>query len=80
MKQIYISDLVEYRLSHEKLVEEVSNINKNFFSTNVLQKEFKDHLGNIHTAIIFGEIKEVSHVKFHTISLDINLLILVRFK
>lgn len=75
MKQIYISDLVEYRLSHEKLVEEISSINKRFFSTDVLQKEFKDHLGNIHTAIIFGNIKEVSHIKFHTIKADINLFL-----
>ena len=75
MKQIYISDLVEYRLSHEKLVEEISSINKKFFSTDVLQKEFKDHLGNIHTAIIFGNIKEVSHIKFHTIKADINLFL-----
>ena len=75
MKQVYISDLVEYRLSHEKLVEEISNINKKFFSTNVIQKEFKDHLGNIHTAIIFGEIKEITPIKFHTITSDINLFL-----
>lgn len=75
MKQIYISDLVEYRLSHEKLVEEISSIDKKFFSTDVVQKEFKDHLGNVHTAIIFGKIKEVSHIKFHTITADINLFL-----
>ena len=55
LKQIYISDLVEYRLSHEKLVEEISSTNSKFFSSNVIKKEFKDHLGNVHTAIIFGE-------------------------
>lgn len=43
LKQVYISDLVEYRLSHEKLVEEVSSSNKIFFSKEVIQKEFKDH-------------------------------------
>jgi 3,4-dihydroxy 2-butanone 4-phosphate synthase/GTP cyclohydrolase II len=75
MKQIYISDLVEYRLSHEKLVEEISSINSKFFSSNVVQKEFKDHLGNVHTAIIFGEIKQISHIKFHTIGSDINLFL-----
>uniref|UniRef100_UPI0040486FF4 bifunctional 3,4-dihydroxy-2-butanone 4-phosphate synthase/GTP cyclohydrolase II n=1 Tax=Aliarcobacter sp. TaxID=2321116 RepID=UPI0040486FF4 len=75
MKQIYISDLVEYRLSHEKLVEEISSVDKKFFSTDVVQKEFQDHLGNIHTAIIFGKIKEVSHIKFHTITADINLFL-----
>ena len=75
MKQVYISDLVEYRLSHEKLVEEISSTNKKFFSSDVIQKEFKDHLGNIHTAIVFGEIKEVSAIKFHTITPDINLFL-----
>ncbi len=75
LKQVYISDLVEYRLSHEKLVEEISSVNKKFFSTDTLQKEFKDHLGNIHTAIIFGDIKQVSHIKFHTIVPDIDLFL-----
>ena len=75
MKQIYISDLVEYRLSHEKLVEEISNSKTNFFSSVVTKREFKDHLGNIHTAIIFGDLKEITHIKFHTISQDINLFL-----
>ena len=75
LKQVYISDLVEYRLSHEKLVEEISSANKKFFSKDVIQKEFKDHLGNIHTAIIFGEIKEISHIKFHTIRPDIKMFL-----
>ncbi len=75
LKQVYISDLVEYRLSHEKLVEEISSANKKFFSKDVIQKEFKDHLGNIHTAIIFGEIKEISHIKFHTIRPDIKIFL-----
>lgn len=75
LKQVYISDLVEYRLSHEKLVEEISSANKKFFSKDVIQKEFKDHLGNIHIAIIFGEIKEISHIKFHTIRPDIKMFL-----
>lgn len=75
LKQVYISDLVEYRLSHEKLVEEISSINREFFAQNVIQKEFKDHLGNIHTAILFGDIKEISHIKFHTIVPDIELFL-----
>jgi len=73
MVQVYISDLVEYRLSHEKLVEEVSNQDVDFVNVPAKRKEFKDHLGNIHTAIIFGETKEVTHVKFHAVGLDIDL-------
>jgi len=75
MKQIYISDLVEYRLSHEKLVEEINTEDINFFGKAVKKKEFKDHLGNVHTAILFGDTTEVTHVKFHTIIPDINLFL-----
>lgn len=75
LKQVYIYDLVEYRLSHEKLVEEVSSYNKIFFSKEVIQKEFKDHLGNIHTAIIFGQLAQTTHIKFHTILPDIDLFL-----
>ncbi len=75
MKQIYISDLVEYRLSHEKLVDEISSENKTFFGSNVIKKEFKDHLGQIHTAIQFGELNEITHVKFHTVIPDIKLFL-----
>ncbi len=75
MKQIYISDLVEYRLSHETLVEEISTQEDTFFNTNVLKKEFKDHLGSVHTVIQFGELQETTHVKFHTIIPDIKLFL-----
>lgn len=73
MVQVYISDLVEYRLSHEKLVEEISSSDVIFVNSKANRKEFKDHLGNIHTAIIFGETKEITHVKFHAVGLDIDL-------
>ncbi len=75
LKQIYISDLVEYRLSHEKLVEEISSTETTFFNTDVKKKEFKDHLGNVHTAIVFKEFEEVTHVKFHSVIPDINLFL-----
>lgn len=75
MKQIYISDLVEYRLRHETLVEELSSVEDKFFGTTVLKKEFKDHLGNTHTVIQFGKLTETTHVKFHTVIPDINLFL-----
>jgi 3,4-dihydroxy 2-butanone 4-phosphate synthase/GTP cyclohydrolase II len=75
MKQIYISDLVEYRLSHEKLVEEISSVDTKFFNSDVKKKEFKDHLGNIHTAIVFKEFEEITHVKFHSVIPDIDLFL-----
>ncbi len=75
LKQIYISDLVEYRLNHEKLVDEIKQEKITFFQNKVIKKEFKDHLGNIHTVILFGQIQELSHVKFHTIISDIELFL-----
>ena len=75
MKQVYISDLVEYRLAHEKLVEEITSNEITFFGAKVEQKEFKDHLGNIHTVVLFGDKSEITHVKFHTIIPDIKLFL-----
>ncbi len=75
LKQIFISDLVEYRLSHEKLVDEITTIESKFFGSQVIKRDFKDHLGHVHTVIQFGELKEVTHVKFHTIIPDINLFL-----
>lgn len=75
MKQIYISDLVEYRMAHESLVEELSNTEDIFFNTKVRKRVFKDHLENEHTVIQFGEIRETSLVKFHTVEPDINLFL-----
>ncbi len=75
MKQIYISDLVEYRLSHEKLVDEISSLQSKFFDSEVVKKEFKDHLGHIHTVIQFGDLNDISHIKFHTVIPDIELFL-----
>jgi len=75
LKQIYISDLVEYRLVYDKLVSEISSEEIEFFSQKAIKKEFKDHIGNIHTAIIFGELKEINHIKFHTIRPDIKIFL-----
>ncbi|OCL86600.1 bifunctional 3,4-dihydroxy-2-butanone 4-phosphate synthase/GTP cyclohydrolase II [Arcobacter porcinus] len=75
LKQIYISDLVEYRLANETLVKEISSSNIHFFGKNVVKKEFKDHLENIHTAIVFGDLSELAHIKFHTIRPDIKVFL-----
>lgn len=75
LKQIYISDLVEYRLSNETLVEEISSENISFFNTDVVKKDFKDHLGQTHSVILFGDASDVTHVKFHTVIPDIKLFL-----
>jgi len=75
LKQIYISDLVEYRLANETLVCEVSSNEILFFGKQAIKKEFKDHLENIHTVILFGKEEDVNHVKFHTIRPDIKIFL-----
>src|SRR5574344_1606111 len=75
LKQIYISDLVEYRLANETLVSEVSSNEILFFGKEAIKKEFKDHLENIHTVILFGKEEDVNHVKFHTIRPDIKIFL-----
>jgi len=75
MKQVYISDLVEYRMANESLVSELSSQKSTFFDTNVIKKVFKDHRDNQHTIIQFGETKETSLVKFHSVEDDINLFL-----
>jgi len=75
LKQVYISDLVEYRLAHEKLVGEISSTEIDFFGQSVIKKEFKDHLKNIHTVIVFNKQNDIALVKFHTIRPDIKLFL-----
>jgi len=75
MKQIYISDLVEYRLANETLVEKIEDGSSEFFGHKVKKIKFKDHLNNIHTVIQFGEICEQTHVKFHAVESDIKLFL-----
>jgi len=75
MKQVYISDLVEYRLKHESLVSQISSEDSLFFGQKVIKKIFKDHRDNEHTVILFGDINPTTHVKFHTVEADINLFL-----
>ncbi len=75
MVQVYISDLVEYRLAHESLVREISNEKSIFFNSDVTKRVFEDHLGSQHTVIQFGDIQTISPVKFHTVEADINLFL-----
>ena len=74
MVQVYISDLVEYRLSHESLVFEISKEEIEFFEQKVNKYVFEDHLNNQHTIIKFGDSSsEITNIKFHTIEFDINM-------
>ena len=75
MKQVYISDLVDYRMAHESLVNETASKEITFFEHKVTQKTFTDHLNNEHTVILFGNVKETSLIKFHNVESDLNLFL-----
>ncbi len=75
MVQVYISDLVEYRMACESLVNEISTEKTVFFGQDVIKIIFKDHLDNTHTVFQFGELNEHLAVKFHTIAPDIELFL-----
>ncbi len=75
LKTVFISDIVEYRLANERLVEEVEVNELEFFGANVKQHTFKDHDGVEHTAIVFGAIDKVANVRVHNVVADIELLL-----
>ncbi len=72
---VYISDIVEYRLANEKLVERISTEETTFRETKVEKIIYKDHLDRTHTVIQFYKAHETSNVKFHNISTDIELIL-----
>ncbi len=74
LKQLYISDIVSYRLANESLVSLIDEKTDEFFGQLATIKEFEDHLGNHHKAVVFGEQKDITNVRFHPMSYDINML------
>ena len=72
---VFISDLVAYRLANESLIKKVSSKNVEFFDSEVQKYTFKDPDKIEHTAIVFGEIDELSNVRVHNIIPDFELLL-----
>ena len=75
LKTVFISDIVEYRLANERLVNELTTKEVEFFGVKVKQHTFKDHDGIEHTAIIFGSVQDVANVRVHNVMPDIELLL-----
>ena len=71
---VYISDLVEYRLAHEKLVSRVEGEEISYRGVNALKVTYKDHLDRTHTVLQFGDVSSTSNVKFHNIGNDLDLI------
>ncbi len=75
LKIVYISDIVEYRLQNELLIEELGSEEIELFGVKVEKRDFRDHLGNVHTAIIFYSAQGRANVKFHNVMPDRDLLL-----
>ena len=75
LKTVFISDIVEYRLANESLVE-VKNVEEiEFFGVKVTQHTFSDHDGIEHTAIEFYSSGTISNVRVHNVIPDRDLLL-----
>jgi len=75
IKTVFISDIVEYRLANESLVQKKNEEEIEFFGVKVKQHTFSDHDGIEHTAIEFYSTGEVSNVRVHNVMPDIDLLL-----
>ncbi len=73
MKIVYISDIIEYRLKHETLVNIESSSRDIFFDCDVEKIIISDHHKHLHTVYKFGNDISNPLVKYHTISRDLDL-------
>lgn len=76
LNMISVSELIEYRLHHEKLISVSKAKKANIAGLNASKHDIKDHLGNIHYAYSFGSLDTTKpvNVKFHRMSSDHDLL------
>ena len=72
---VYISDIVEYRLAHEKLIKRVKEEESELRGIKVDKIIYTDHLERTHTVIQFYKTHETANVKFHNIGSDIGLVL-----
>ncbi len=75
MAIVYISDIVEYRLAHEKLIKRVKEEESELRGIKVEKITYMDHLERTHTVIQFYKTHETANVKFHNIGSDIGLVL-----
>ena len=74
LNMISVSELVEYRLSHESLIEVSPAKSVKICGFEAKRYDIKDHENKNHAAYVFGEIKAQTNVKFQKISKDHELL------
>ncbi|OHE06610.1 MAG: bifunctional 3,4-dihydroxy-2-butanone 4-phosphate synthase/GTP cyclohydrolase II, partial [Sulfurimonas sp. RIFCSPLOWO2_12_FULL_34_6] len=75
LKTVFISDIVEYRLANERLVNETESEDVEFFGTKVKKYTFTDHDKIEHTAIVFHSVASIANVRVHNVIPDMELLL-----
>ena len=75
IKTVFISDIVEYRLANESLVQETKVEEIEFFGVKVKRHTFTDHDAIEHTAIEFYRAAKVANVRVHNVIPDIELFL-----
>lgn len=75
LKTVFISDIVEYRLANERLINSVGSEEIEFFGTKAKKYIFADHEKREHTAIVFHNVASVANVRVHNVIPDIELLL-----
>ncbi len=75
LKTVFISDIVEYRMANETLIEKSAEEKIKFFDVDVTKFTFQDHKANEHTAIRFYATGDTANVKVHNVTTDIDLLL-----
>lgn len=72
---VYISDIVEFRLANETLIQPERSTELEFFGVRTTRHDFLDHAGIRHSAIVFYSVHEAANVRVHNIVPDIDLLL-----
>jgi len=75
LKTVFISDIVEYRLANESLINATNVQEIDFFGIKVKQHTFEDHDKIEHTAIAFNSVDTIANVRVHNVIPDIDLLL-----
>lgn len=74
LNMISIEEIVKYRLKNENLVKFSQKMSGEIAGSSCEFYEVKDHRDSVHKVFVFGDIKEVTNVKFHKIGFDDELL------
>lgn len=74
MKIVYISDIVEYRLKHEKLISLIESKPAEFMGYPCTKTTIRDHYGREHFVYSFEGAAKYPAIKYHTVQKDTQLL------